>query len=117
MIFVIIGILQQINILPRTCTDVRVTEQWRPLMGAEGNVGQAHGGGEGEGHREPNQPSKQEAPHALPRLRSYGALPIRLVNKYRSKITCKEHMWIAIAIWWWHGQEASEALDDFICFL
>ena len=45
--------------------DVLVAEHGLALGGGEAEVGEAHGGGQGEGDGEPDQPARDEPPHTL----------------------------------------------------
>ena len=46
--------------------DVLVAEHGLALGGGEAEVCEAHGGGQGEGDGEPDQPARDEPPHSLP---------------------------------------------------
>ena len=48
-----------------TFHDVLIGEHGGALGGGEAEVGEAHGGGQGEGDGEPDQPARDEPPHAL----------------------------------------------------
>ena len=58
-----------------TSADVGVCQEWRSLSAAEADVGQSHGGGEGERDGEPREAAEDEAPNALQRFGSHRALP------------------------------------------
>merc|ERR1740129_341699 len=66
--------------------DVGVGQEGRPLGTAHTQVGQAHGGGQGEGDGKPGQTAQNEAPYTLQRLSCNRALPIGLIAENGSKV-------------------------------
>ena len=51
--------------------DIVLGQHGRPLGGGEAQVGQAHGSGQGEGDREPDQASRDETPDTLEYKQNY----------------------------------------------
>ncbi len=69
-----------------TCVDIAAGEEVLPLPGGQRDVREPHRRGEREGHREPDESARQEAPDTLARLGRHAALPVRLVHEHSPKV-------------------------------
>ena len=71
----------------QTLGHVLISEHGRTLGRAETKVGEAHGGGQGEGDGEPDETTCDEAPDSLERFSSHRTLPVGLVTEHGAEVT------------------------------